>query len=74
MLGNSWDKITNSLDKNKNILKSKFVYKSYPLTIGDLLIFDWKVSHYSKKNLSEKSRMIIYATFSDKKSNDKVLC
>ena len=26
MLGNSWDKITNSLDKNKNILKSKFVY------------------------------------------------
>ena len=43
MLGNSWDKITNSLDKNKNILKNKFVYKSYPLTIGDLLIFDWKV-------------------------------
>ena len=68
MLGNSWDKITNSLNKNKNILKSKFVYKSYPLTIGDLLIFDWKVSHYSKKNLSEKSRMIIYATFSDKKN------
>ena len=38
------------------------------MNVGDLLIFDWKVSHYSKKNLSKKSRMIIYATFSDKKN------
>ena len=67
-LGKNWDEITNSLKKKKHFKKKKFSYKSYPLSIGDLLIFDWKVSHFSKKNLSKKSRMIIYATFSDKKN------
>lgn len=68
VLGNSWEKITNNLKNNKSILKEKFKYKSYPLSVGDLLIFDWKVSHFSKKNLSNASRMIIYATFSNKKN------
>ena len=30
---------------------------------GDIMFFDWKIIHYSKKNLSNKSRMIFYATY-----------
>ena len=30
---------------------------------GDLMFFDWKIIHHSKKNLSKKSRMIFYATY-----------
>ena len=67
-LGKSWSQITNSLIKNKFILQKKFKFKPYPVNVGDLLIFDWKVCHYSKKNLSKSSRMIIYATFTDKKN------
>ena len=38
------------------------------MSTGDLLIFDWRVCHYSKRNMSKNSRMIVYATFSDKKN------
>ncbi len=69
-LGNNWKKITKNLETNKSILK-KFKYKPYPIKIGDILVFNWKVSHYSKKNLSNSSRMIIYATFSNKKNQMK---
>ena len=30
---------------------------------GDVMFFDWKIIHHSKKNLSNKSRMIFYATY-----------
>ena len=67
-LGKSWTQIANNLIENKSVLQKKFKFKPYPINIGDLLIFDWKVCHYSKKNLSKSSRMIIYATFTDKKN------
>ena len=66
-LGSKWHEITQNLVNKKSLLK-KFKYKAYPLKVGDILIFDWQVSHYSKTNNSKKSRMIIYATFTNKKN------
>ena len=43
------------INGQKNFL-SKSIFNVVP-KIGDLLIFDWKVSHFSKKNLSKKSRI-----------------
>lgn len=71
VLGKNWKTITKNLENKKSILSKKFKFKPYPINIGDILIFDWKVCHYSKKNLSNFSRMIIYATFSDKKNQMK---
>ena len=41
------------------------------MKVGDILFFDWKCAHYSKKNLSKKSRMIFYATYCDSKNKTK---
>ena len=71
VLGKNWKTITKNLENKNSILSKKFKFKPYPINIGDILIFDWKVCHYSKKNLSNFSRMIIYATFSDKKNQMK---
>ena len=57
-LGKSWTQIANNLIENKSVLQKKFKFKPYPINIGDLLIFDWKVCHYSKKNLSKSSILI----------------
>ena len=35
----------------------------------DICLFNWKCEHYSKNNLSNRSRMIFYATFC--KKNEK---
>ena len=51
--------------KNKDIKKFKFF--PIELDIGDICLFNWKCAHYSKKNLSKKSRMIFYATYYKKK-------
>ena len=41
---------------------------------GDIMFFDWKVVHYSKKNVSNKSRMIFYATYiNSRKSKTQVI-
>ena len=41
---------------------------------GDLMFFDWKIIHHSKKNLSKKSRMIFYATYINSiKSKTKII-
>jgi len=72
ILGNNWKKITDNLIKNTpNIKKkylNKFKFKPAILDQGDILFFDWKCAHKSKKNYSNKSRMIFYATFC---SNEK---
>ena len=72
ILGNNWKKITDNLIKNTpNIKKkylNKFKFKPAVLDQGDILFFDWKCAHKSKKNYSNKSRMIFYATFC---SNEK---
>lgn len=71
-LGKSWEHISSSIVNNNQIFKKKFKFKPFPMRTGDLLIFDWRVCHYSKKNISKNSRMIVYATFSDKKNQMKI--
>ena len=44
-------------------------FKVGMLGLGDVLFFDWKSAHCSKKNNSKKSRMIFYATYNN--SNNK---
>ena len=38
------------------------------MNIGDACFFNWKCAHYSKKNNSNNSRMIFYATYYKKKN------
>lgn len=78
-------KNTNSIGKNfKSVTKKMLIntpnlknqdlkkFKFYPiiLDVGDLCIFNWKCAHFSKRNNSNKSRMILYTTYS-KKNNIK---
>lgn len=72
ILGNNWKTITDKLIKNTPNIKKKYLnkFKFQPTVLkqGDVLFFDWKCAHKSKKNYSNKSRMIFYATFC---SNEK---
>ena len=69
-LGNTWEAITEKLAFNTpNIKKKDFKkFKFFPLEVsaGDIIIFDWMCCHYSKKNNSKKSRLILYLTYCDK--------
>jgi ectoine hydroxylase-related dioxygenase (phytanoyl-CoA dioxygenase family) len=70
-LGNSWEEITKKTLKFTPKIKKKYIKKfnfiPVEINIGDILLFDWKVCHRSKKNHSENSRMIFYATFAKNK-------
>lgn len=71
ILGDSWDEITKKTLKftpkiKKNYIKN-FNFVPMELNIGDILLFDWRVCHRSKKNHSKNSRMIFYATFAKNK-------
>tara|TARA_B100002052_G_C15879691_1_gene598597 strand:- start:1430 stop:2221 length:792 start_codon:yes stop_codon:yes gene_type:complete len=77
-LGKSWDEISKKLIKftpkikTKNLKKIKF--RPMIMEQGDIMFFDWKVVHYSKKNVSNKSRMIFYATYiNSRKSKTQVI-
>ena len=70
-LGNSWEEITKKTLKftpkvKKNYIKN-FNFIPVELNVGDILLFDWKVCHRSKKNYSKTSRMIFYATYAKNK-------
>lgn len=69
-LGDTWESITNKLSLNTPNIKKKDLkkFKFFPLEVstGDIIIFDWKCCHYSNKNKSNKSRMILYLTYCDK--------
>jgi ectoine hydroxylase-related dioxygenase (phytanoyl-CoA dioxygenase family) len=73
-LGNTWELITNKLSLNTPNIKKKDLknFKFFPLEVstGDIIIFDWKCCHYSKKNNSNKSRMILYLTYCDKEKKN----
>ena len=75
ILGNSWKKITKKLEFNSpNIMKkdiNKFNFIPIIMNAGDLLLFNWKCAHFSKKNNSNKSRMIFYATYCEEKNKIK---
>jgi len=57
-----------------NIQRKDFKkFKFYPieLDVGDILLFNWKCAHHSKKNISKNSRMIFYATYYKKNNLSK---
>ncbi|MAJ22839.1 MAG: hypothetical protein CBC24_03220 [Candidatus Pelagibacter sp. TMED64] len=65
--GKRWKNIADNLVSGTPNLKDDdikdFKFNGMVLNIGDILIFDWKCCHFSKKNLSKKSRMIFYLTY-----------
>ena len=73
-LGTTWELITNKLALNTPNIKKKDLknFRFFPLEVstGDIIIFDWMCCHYSKKNNSNKSRMILYLTYCDKEKKD----
>ncbi len=66
-IGSNFNEITSNVAKftpnvKKSLLKN-FNWTPIEMDIGDILIFNWKCAHKSKKNYSTNSRMIFYATF-----------
>ena len=66
-IGSNFKEITSNVNKftpnvKKSLLKN-FNWTPIEMDIGDILIFNWKCAHKSKKNYSKNSRMIFYATF-----------
>lgn len=77
-LGNSWNTISKKLIKFTPKLQNKFLkkikFKPMEMNQGDIMFFDWKIVHHSKKNKSKRSRMIFYATYiNSKKSKENVI-
>jgi len=72
-LGNNFGEITRKMIRTTPNIKKKDLhfFKFYPIqmNIGDVCFFSWKCAHYSKKNKSNKSRMIFYATYYEKKKS-----
>lgn len=66
-IGSNFNEITsNIIEFTPNVKKSllkKFKWTPIEMEIGDILIFNWKCAHKSRKNYSSNSRMIFYATF-----------
>ena len=78
ILGSNWDEISKKLIKFTPKVKSNYLkkikFKPMVMNQGDLMFFDWKIIHHSKKNLSKKSRMIFYATYINSiKSKTKII-
>ena len=67
VLGKTWEEISKKIEKFTPKIKKKYLkkikFKPMVLNVGDVMLFDWKVPHYSRKNNSNSSRMIFYATF-----------
>ena len=72
-LGLNWKSITQSLITNTPNIKKKdlkkFNFLPFDVKEGDVIIFNWLCAHYSPKNKSNKSRMLIYLTYC---SNSKI--
>ena len=51
----------------KSVLK-KTIFNKLPLNIGDLAFFSSKCLHKSSKNLSNKSRSLLYYTYNPAKN------
>lgn len=66
-IGKNWGDITRKLTFNTPNISKKDLkkFKFFPIEVdrGDVVIFDWKCAHYSNKNKSRSSRMIIYLTY-----------
>ena len=73
-IGKDFLSIINTVNKNnfeipKNI-NQKIKYFPIELNMGDILIFDWRCPHFSKKNYSSLIRKQIYITYCAKKIID----
>lgn len=66
-IGKNWNEITKKLAYNTPNISKKDLkkFKFFPMEAkqGDVVIFDWKCGHYSNKNKSKSSRMILYLTY-----------
>ena len=66
-LGNSFDEITKKMKPYTPEIKKKYLkyfdWETIEMNVGDILLFNWKCAHKSKKNSSNTSRMIFYATY-----------
>lgn len=76
--GSTWSKVAKKTirftPKIKPSIARKIKFIPMPMNKGDIMFFDWKVIHHSKKNLSKNSRMIFYATYiNSKKSKANVI-
>ncbi len=75
-IGKNFRQITKNLVLNTPNIKKKDIkkFKFYPviLEVGDACFFDWKCAHYSKKNVSNNSRIIFYATYCSKNKNRNI--
>jgi len=76
-LGINFNKIIKKIETNTPNIKKKYLklfkFNSVELNIGDVLFFDWKCAHFSKKNKSKNSRMILYATYCNSKKDSSSL-
>ena len=77
-LGSDWSEISEKLIKYTPKIKSNYLknikFKPMIMDQRDVMFFDWKIIHHSKKNLSNKSRMIFYATYiNSNKSKTKII-
>ena len=74
-LGSNWETISSKLisltPKLKKKYRKKFTFKPISMKPGDLLLFNWKVCHFSKKNNSRNPRTIFYGTYAEIKNNKK---
>lgn len=75
VLGRNWEEIRSNLMPRTPLIRKKLLkkikFKPIKLKAGDILFFDWKVCHFSKKNLSANSRIIFYLTYAQSKSSKK---
>ena len=49
-----------------------FKWNPIEMEVGDILFFNWKCAHKSKKNLSSDSRLILYASFYKTNKNKNI--
>lgn len=65
--GKSWDEIANRLTEENGYVKpddlSLFPMMTLEMYPGDVFIFDWLNVHGSEKNLSQKARRTVFATY-----------
>jgi ectoine hydroxylase-related dioxygenase (phytanoyl-CoA dioxygenase family) len=70
-LGKNYHQIIKSLSKHNyeipKKINKKIKYHPIELNSGDILFFDWKCPHFSKKNNSILTRRQIYITYCDSK-------
>ena len=66
-----WQEYSNNFLNVVIPLEKSFKFQSIEQNPGDVLFYDWRVCHSSKKNNSKKSRMIFYVTYAQLKEGKR---